>query len=204
MTGAVFLDLRKAFDTVDHLLLINKLKGLGVAGKSLAWFLSYLSGRTQQTMCEYELSPPAKITVGVPQGSILGPLLFLVYINGIQSVLKHSRMTMFADDMAFYCHENSPTDLQLKLNADLAAITSWLHDNKLTLNVAKSKFMIIGSRAKLSQFNDIALDANNDRLENVTEFKYLGVTINQYLTWHDHIDQLQSKVAKRLGVLKRI
>ena len=66
------------------------------------------------------------------------------------------------------------------------------------------QFMIIGSRTKLSQLNDIALDANNDRLENVTEFKYLGVTINQCLTWHDHIDQLQSKVAKRLGVLKRI
>ena len=111
VTGAVFLDLRKAFDTVDHVLLINKLKGLGVAGKSLAWFRSYLSGRTQQKMCENELSPPAKITVGVPQGNILGPLLFLVYINGIQSVLKHSRMTMFADDLAFYCHENSPTDL---------------------------------------------------------------------------------------------
>ena len=155
-------------------------------------------------MCENELSPPAKITVGVLQGSILGPLLFLVYINGIQSVLKHSRMTMFADDMAFYCQENSPTDLQLKLNVDLAAITSWLHDNKLKSNVAKSKFMIISSRTKLSQLNDIALVANNDRLENVTEFKYLGVTINQYLTWHHHIDQLQSKVAKSSGVLKRI
>ena len=69
---------------------LNKLKGLGVAGKSLAWFRSYLSGRTQQTTCENDLSPPAKITVGVPQGSILGPLLFLVYINGIQSVPKHS------------------------------------------------------------------------------------------------------------------
>jgi len=111
---------------------------------------------------------------------------------------------MFADDMAFYCHENSPTDLQLKLNADLAAITSWLHYSKLTLNVATSKFMIIGSRTKLSQFNDIALDANNDRLKNVTDIKYLGVTISQYLTWHDHMDQIQSKVAKRLGVLKRI
>ena len=140
----------------------------------------------------------------VPQGSILGPLLFLVYINGIQFELQHSKMTMFADDMAFYCHENSPTNLQSKLNADLAAITSWLHDNKLTLNVTKSKFMVIGGRNKLSQFNDIALVANNDQLENVTKFKYLGVIINQHLTWHDYIEQLHSKIAKRLGVLKQI
>ena len=127
-----------------------------------------------------------------------------MYINGIQSELQQSKMTMFADDMAFYCHENSPTNLQSKLNADLAAITSWLHDNKLTLNVTKSKFMVIGGRNKLRQFNDIALVANNDQLENVTKFKYLGVIINQHLTWHDHIEQLQSKIAKRLGVLKRI
>ena len=138
------------------------------------------------------------------QGSILGPLFFLVYINGIQSELQHSKMTLFADGMAFYCHENLPTNLQSKLNADLAAITSWLHDNKLTLNVTKSKFMVIGGRNKLSQFNDITLVADSDQLENVTKFKYLGVIINQHLTWHDHIEQLQSKIAKRLGVLKRI
>ena len=155
-------------------------------------------------MCVNVLSPPAKITMEVPQGSILGPLLFLVYINGIQSELHHSKMTMFADVMAFYCHENWPTNLQSKLNADLAAFTTWLHDNKLTLNVTKSKFMIIGGRNKLSQFNDIALVANNDQLENVTKFKYLGVIINQRLTWHDHIEQLHSKIAKRLGVLKPI
>ena len=124
MTGTVFLDLRKAFDTVDHLLLINKLKSLGVTGKSLEWFHSSLSGRVQQIMSVNVLSPPAKITMEVPQGSILWPLLFLVYINGIQFELQHSKMTMFADDMAFYCHENSPTNLQSKLNADLAAFTS--------------------------------------------------------------------------------
>ena len=175
VTRTVFLDLRKAFDTVDHILLINKFKSQGVAGKSLEWFRSYLSGRVQQSMCVNALSPPAKITMRVPQGSILGPLLFLMYINGIQSELQYSKMTMLADDMVFYCHENSPTNLQSKLNADLAAITSWLHDNKLTLNVTKSKFMVIGGRNKLSQFNDIALVANNYQLENVTKFKYLGV-----------------------------
>ena len=175
VTRTVFLDLRKAFDTVDHILLINKLKSLGVAGKSLEWFRSYLSGRVQQSMCVNALSPPAKITMRVPQGSILGPLLFLMYINGIQSELQYSKMTMLADDMVFYCHENSPTNLQSKLNADLAGITSWLHDNKLTLNVTKSKLLVIGGRNKLSQFNDIALVANNDQLENVTKFKYLGV-----------------------------
>ena len=88
LTETVFLDLRKAFDTVEHLLLINKLKSLGVAGKSWEWFRSYLSGRVQQTICVNAFSPPAKITMGVPQGSILGPLLFLVYINGIQSELQ--------------------------------------------------------------------------------------------------------------------
>ena len=197
MTGTVFLDLRKAFDTVDHLLLINKLKSLGVAGKSLEWLRSYLSGRVQQSMCVNALSPSAKITMGVLQGSMLGPLFFLVYINGIQSELQHSKMTMFADDMVFYCHENSPTNLQSKLNADLAAITSWLHDNKLTLNVTKSKLLVIGGRNKLSQFNDTALVSNNDQLENVTKFKYLGVIINQHLSCHDHIQQLHSKIAKR-------
>ena len=197
VTGTVFLDLRKAFDTVDHLLLINKLKSLGVAGKSLEWLRSYLSGLVQQSMCVNALSPSAKITMVVPQGSILGPLLFLVYINGIQSELQHSKMTMFADDMVFYCHENSPTNLQSKLNADLAAITSWLHDNKLTLNVTKSKLLVIGGRNKLSQFNDTALVSNNDQLENVTKFKYLGVIINQHLSCHDHIQQLHSKIAKR-------
>ena len=96
-----------------------------------------------------------------------------MYINGIQSELQHSKMTMFADDMAFYCHENSPSNLQSKLNADLAAITSWLHDNKLTINVTKSKLLVIGGRNKLSQFSDTALVSNNDQLENVANSSIL-------------------------------
>ena len=145
VTGSVFLDLRKAFDTVGHLILINKLKNLGVSGKRLSWFHSYLTSLTQRTVSGDAISPAANITAGVPQGSILGPLLFLVYINGIQSVLRHSKITMFADDMAFHCPESSASDLQTKLDTDLTAIVLWLQDNKLTLNNEKSKFMIIGS-----------------------------------------------------------
>ena len=128
----------------------NKLKSLGVAGKSLEWFRSYLTGRVQQTVCVNALSPPAKVTTGVPQGSILGLLLFLVYIDGIQSELRHSKMMMFADDMAFYCHENSPTNLPSKFKADLTAITSWLHDNKLTLNILRP-----GSNVELFMYRTI-------------------------------------------------
>ena len=144
------------------------------------------------------------MSYGVPQGSILGPLLFLIYINGIESALQFSKMTMFADDMAFYCPEISPIDLQRKLNQDLQSVSSWLQNHKLTLNIKKSKFMIIGNRSKLKNFQDMQLLVAHEELENTTEFKYLGIVINQHLTWHDHVEILHSKVAQRLGMLKRL
>lgn len=113
-------------------------------------------------------------------------------------------MTMFADDMAFYCPEISPVDLQRNLNQDLQSVSLWLQNHKLSLNVKKSKFMIIGSRTKLKNFQDMQLLVEQDDLENFTEFKHLGIVINQHFTWHDHFEMLHSKVPQRLGVLKRI
>ena len=108
VTGVIFLDLKKAFDTVNHKLLIRKLKNLGVSRKSLAWFNSYLIGRTQQVVCGDAVSSKVRLPIGVPQGSILRPLLFLIHIDGVESVLQFSRMTMCADDMAFYCSDTIP------------------------------------------------------------------------------------------------
>ena len=167
-------------------------------------FLSQWTNSEIKTVCGNTISPEAKVSIGVPQGSILGRLFFLIYINGIESTLKPSKMTMLADDMAFYCSETSAADLQRKLNYELQSISSWLQEHKLTLNIKKSKFMIIGSQVKLKNFQDLQLVLKQDSLENVTEFKYLGIIINQHLTWHDHFEMLQSKVAQRLGILKRI
>lgn len=132
-TGVVFLDMKKAFDTVNHDILIKKLKFLDVFGTTLQWFNSYLRGRMQRAVCGNEMSCSAKVSIGVPQGSILGPLLFLVYINGIHEVTRHTTMTMFADDMAISYSSNCASDLQNKLNTDLGSIATWLNENKLHL-----------------------------------------------------------------------
>ena len=203
ITG-VILDLKKAFDTVNHELLIRKSKDLGMSGKSLAWFNSYLVGRMQQTVCGDAVSSKVKVPIGVPQGSILGPLFFLMHINGVELVLQFSRMTMFADDMAFYCSDTTRHNLQSKLNQDLHSISGWLQEHRLMLNIQKSKFMIVGNKSRLQNFTDMQLLVEQDSLENITEFKYLGIVINQHLIWHDHVEMLQSKVSRQLGALKRI
>ena len=202
--GVVFLDMKKAFDTVNHDILIKKVKLLGVFGTTLQWFNSYLRGRMQRIVCGNEMSCSAKVSIGVPQGSILGPLLFLVYINGIHEVTRHTTMTMFADDMAISYSSKCASDLQNKLNTDLGCIATWLNENKLTLNVEKSKFMLIGTPGQLKKIENIQLSVNCKYFEGVKSFKYLGVTVNENLTWSEHIENIGSKVTQRLGILKRI
>jgi hypothetical protein len=137
VTGVVYLDLKKAFDTVNHQVLMKKLKCLGVHGRTLSWFQSFLSNRSQQTVIGNSLSDSLKISVGVPQGSILGPLLFLVHINGIQKCLKHCQMVIFADDLALFCPTTTQEELQSKLDTDLQSVMKWLVNSKLLLNVSK-------------------------------------------------------------------
>ena len=204
VTGVVYLDLKKAFDTVNHQVLMKKLKRIGVQGQTLCWFQSFLSNRSQQTIIANSLSESLKITVGVPQGSILGPLLCIIYINGVQSCLENCRMVIFADDIAMFCPASTAVELQAKLDFDLQGVMNWLRNNKLLLNVPKSKLMIIGNSRKLKEFANIQLIANDTPLERVQNFKYLGVVIDENLSWKSHIEKLQLKVSQRLGILRRI
>ena len=195
LNGVIFLDLKKAFDTADHTILIHKLKALGVSGTSLAWFQSYLTSRFQRTIIGQATSCNRCVSIGVPQGCILGQLLFSIYINDLPTCLKHTSVTLFADDTALYCSEKSSTDLQQMLNEDLASVVEWLNDHELTLNVAKSKFMIIGSSQRLKALGTFSLQISDEFLDKADCYKYLGVIIiNETLTWSDHVDYISTKV----------
>ena len=204
LCGAVFLDLTKAFDTVDHCILLSKLSAIGVSPSSLKWFESYLSHRKQRTCCGNDLSEALPVTIGVPQGSILGPLLFLVYINNLPDVIKNSQVTLYADDTVLYSFSKDPRLLEQKLNEDLLRVAHWLCENKLTLNLEKTKSMLIGSDRKLADISLFSLSIFDTDINTVSSFKYLGIMLSTHFKWANHIEYISSKINKNLGLLRRI
>ena len=205
VSGVIYFDLKKAFDTVNHAILLKKLNALGVDSNSLLWFKSYLRNRTQHTAVAESISNQCRVTTGVPQGSILGPLLFLAYINDMPAdCLQHTQASLFADDTVLYCTAPSSGELEEKLNNDLSRIRLWLNRHKLTLNASKSKFTLIGGSRCLKSFGSITLKIEEEEIEQVTSYKYLGVKINETLTWSNHVESICKKVAQRLGLLQHI
>ena len=144
------------------------------------------------------MSSSRSVNIGVPQGSVLGPLFFLIYINDLAEGLQNSKAALFADDTAIYCSATSAADLQLHLNEDLKIVSKWMETNKLTNKL--TKLMVIRGKQRLSRLNSIELTINEELIDQVDKFKYLGIIINESLDWSDHIDYVQSKVAKRLGL----
>ena len=157
ITASVFLDFSKAFDTVDHAILLCKLKSVGLDDNSLNWFESYLSSRQQVTSIDNTLSSSLPVSVGVPQGSILGPLLFIIYINDMPNIFKHSKILLYADDTLLYYSSKSACDIEKNVNEDLNLISQWLDQNLLTLNCKKSKFVLFGGNSRLKSFTNISI-----------------------------------------------
>ena len=142
---AVFIDLSKAFDIINHNILISKLSHYGIRGLSLQWFQSYLDARQQFTLLNGNNSEHKPVECGVPQGSILGPLLFLIYVNDIQYCSNLLRYILFADDTCIYLSGNTIDSLISTMNIQLQLIDNWMQANDLILNIEKTKFMIFGN-----------------------------------------------------------
>jgi hypothetical protein len=151
------------------------------------------------------MSEATPIGVGVPQGSILGPLLFLIYVNDLTSCTLSSKIVFYADDTVIYYSSRKPDDINDTLNADLAIVSNWFNQNLLALNTSKCKFMLFGSPQKLSKVDvSFKIGINDDVFEKVESFKYLGVTLHQHMTWDEHVDNVIKKVNQRLGVICRV
>lgn len=202
-TGVIFLDLKKAFDTVNHKLLIEKLNDYGIQNNELKWFQSYLSHRKQVVCIDSVLSDFKHIDIGVPQGSILGPLLFLIYINSLPSSVN-CKVIMYADDTSLLCKSKDPDTLENVLNNNLKSIANWFSKNELTLNIQKTKYMVFGSSHIVGKFSNISVNYGDNVLEHVNEFKYLGVTLDPHLSWTSHINTINSKVSKKIGIIRRV
>ena len=150
VNSVVFLDLKKAFDTVDHTILLSKLSTYGIQENAYNWFKSYLENRTQICSVSGSLSKTCSLQGGIPQGTILGPLLFLLYINDLPNCLTNSYPRMYADDTHLTYADKDVNIIQSWLNEDLLNISKWLIANKLTLSIAKTELKLIGSRQKLN------------------------------------------------------
>ena len=205
VNAVVFLDLKKAFDTVDHAILLSKLDAYGFESDTCNWFKSYLTERNQKCSVNGHFSSPRSLACGIPQGTILGPLLFLLYINDLPNCLEHSQPRMYADDTHLTFASNNVTDLNTYLNHDLANVNKWLIVNKLTLNQSKTEFMLIGSRQRLATLQSAPyLTIDGAPIKLVTHTKSLGVHIDQFLTWDEHIQNLTKKIVSGIGALKSV
>ena len=197
--GTVFMDLSKAFDVMDHNILETKLKHYGFRGTFLKILMSFVRNRKYFVNVNGMNSNTRTVNIGVPQGSTLGPLLFLIYVNDMENCSSLLHFTLFADDttLAYSC--NNLLELERTLDSEVLKVTHWLAANKLVLNLSKTHSMLFSFK-RLQQ--NLAIRINNTHIEEKTVISFLGVQIDNKLNWKAHITQISNKISKSIAILR--
>ena len=199
----IFVDLQKAFDTVDHNILIQKLEHYGIRGVANDWIKSYLTNRKQFVSINGFNSKEVNMDYGVPQGSILGPLLFLIYINDLNYAIKFCTTRLFADDTCLIIKNKCLKQLKKHLNLDLRNLCRWLRANKISLNKSKTEMLLFRHPNKKINYN-LKIKIEGRKLLPSKFVKYLGIYIDPYLKWNHHIDVIAPKLSRACGMLMKI
>lgn len=202
--AAIFFDLTKAFDLVDHDILIQKLKYYGVGGKEMLLFRDYLSARKQYVQINEAKSCMGSINFGVPQGSGLGPLLFSIYLNDIEHLNLFGKLVMFADDICLLYPYKYDIELKVRMEHDAALIVEFARLNRLLINPNKTKIVRFRPRLSASEINPFSINVNGELVSEALSAKYLGVTLQSNLCWDMHIEQVRSKISPAIGILYKI
>ena len=206
VVACLAVDLRRAFDVLSHKVLIEKLRLYGCSETCLKWFESYLSNRKQSVKLLNTMSTSSALNHGVPQGSILGPLLFIVYANDLPLAVPNINVNMYADDSTFSTAQKNIAECQNILQDNIRNIEEWCTQNRLLINVNKTKCMIICSEQKHRQMDNTSFDLvlNGNVLETVSSMKILGINIDDCLLWRNQVDLICTKVYQMSGLLWRI
>ena len=208
-TLGIFIDLTKAFDTCSIDILLYKLSSYGFRGVSNEWFKSYLTGRKQFTSIRGVNSSMKDILCGVPQGSILGPLLFILLINDPPNASSFFKL-LYADDTTLKMSGSNLVQLYNDANAELEKLADWFRANKLTLNISKTKYILFRDKKQIVNFEDLILKIDNEIIDRIGEgceeeyFKFVGIRLDEHLTWKYHTEYVRGKVASAVYALSKL
>ena len=201
---AAFVDLSKAFDTVNTNILINKLQHAGIRDNVLKWCMNYLSNRYQCTFANGKKSELLPVTCGVPQESVLGPLFFLVYVNDIQEAVTNCGIKLYADDTVLYQSGVNGLEANTKLQGSVNLFKEWCDTNALTINASKTKVMTFASRSKVKKCRDVDIRIGNEKLKLDPCFKYLGINLDSPLNFSKHVASVIQQISHKMTLLAKL
>ena len=201
--GTVLIDLSKAFDSIEHCLLLKKMRSYGIDGDELRWFKGYLAGRKQRVIVDGASSGWSEVVCGVPQGSILGPLMFLIFVNDLPDVVSKCMVNLYADDTTIYYANKDSKKVTITLNADLSSIVDCIEHNRLKMKINKTQLMTLGRKACKHQYDQIRVNVRGTNIAKSDQVKYLGVIVDSDLSWKAHIAKIRQKAFAALASIRR-